>query len=126
MAQSSVDSDIEDDLTASKSSARRVSLTHPKLFPERESFQHRSLQNFSDRINRAAEEELEVRRRQSGFLNTGISQSQEQFNSVSSDTSTSSIDQPDRNLEWKQVNKVDGGRLGRGWWEAAEEVCKVL
>ncbi|KAM4615797.1 serine/threonine-protein phosphatase with EF-hands 2 [Polymixia lowei] len=104
-ASTSVDSDAEDDVwVTNKMNQRRVSLTFPKPLGTRESFQNRSLQDFSDRVKLTLEEELEVRRRQAGFLNPGFSKSLKQFNpSVSSDSSQDSTDPSDTVDEWKQI-----------------------
>ncbi|XP_046871780.1 serine/threonine-protein phosphatase with EF-hands 2 [Hypomesus transpacificus] len=91
VAQLSVDSDIDEDPLLPKSNQRRVSLADPKPFPDRDSFQRRSLQDFSDRINRTAQEEAELQRRQAELA------------SVSSDASTDSTDLQEGNSEWRQI-----------------------
>ena len=95
MAQLSVDSDIDEDPLLPKSNQRRVSLADPKPFPDRDSFQRRSLQDFSDRINRTAQEEAELQRRQAELA------------SVSSDASTDSTDLQEGNSEWRQVGRLE-------------------
>ncbi|XP_071753803.2 serine/threonine-protein phosphatase with EF-hands 2 [Centroberyx gerrardi] len=105
----SVDSDVDDEVWASnKLNQRRVSLTFPKPLGTRESFQNRSLQDFSNRVKVPVEEELEIRRRQaglSGLFNSGFSSSQKNLNlSVSSDLSQESTDTNDvAKEEWKQI-----------------------
>uniref|UniRef100_UPI003AACD2F0 serine/threonine-protein phosphatase with EF-hands 2 n=1 Tax=Centroberyx gerrardi TaxID=166262 RepID=UPI003AACD2F0 len=108
----SVDSDVDDEVWASnKLNQRRVSLTFPKPLGTRESFQNRSLQDFSNRVKVPVEEELEIRRRQaglsglSGLFNSGFSSSQKNLNlSVSSDLSQESTDANDvAKEEWKQI-----------------------
>lgn len=85
------------------------SLTFPKPFGARESFQRRSLQDFSSTMGRALEGEFEVRRRQAEFslssfskshniLSTTLSPDSEPDSSQFTDTS---------NDEWKQVGFLD-------------------
>ncbi|XP_071402371.1 serine/threonine-protein phosphatase with EF-hands 2 [Centroberyx affinis] len=109
VAGMSVDSDVDDEVWASnKFNQRRVSLTFPKPLGTRESFQNRSLQDFSDRVKVSVEDELEIRRRRaglSGIFNSGFSTSQKNLNlSVSSDSSHESTEANDgAKEEWKQI-----------------------
>ncbi|XP_056143344.1 serine/threonine-protein phosphatase with EF-hands 2 [Lampris incognitus] len=101
-----VDPELDDDVwLTNKMNLRRVSLTFPKPLGTRDSFQNRSLQDFSNRVKLTLEEEQVVRRRQKNLLNSGFSQSQKQFNpSVSSDSSQDSTDTTDNTKEeWKQI-----------------------
>ncbi|XP_030647658.1 serine/threonine-protein phosphatase with EF-hands 2 [Chanos chanos] len=110
--QSSLDSDIEDDVTSVKSSSanlRRASFgmayTKPKPFGDRDSFQRRSLQDFSATVNRTLEDELEARRRRAEFVCAGYNLSHRNLNSsVSSESDQSSTEAFDcLNEEWKQI-----------------------
>lgn len=80
-------------------------MTYNKPFASRDSFQRRSLQDFSGVVNRTLEEEQEVRRRQGAFLKTGYSISHRNLQpSLSSESDSDSTDAPDvSNEEWKQV-----------------------
>ncbi|XP_028851535.1 serine/threonine-protein phosphatase with EF-hands 2 isoform X2 [Denticeps clupeoides] len=103
----SIDSDVDYD-SATKDTIynkRRASLVHANPFNSRESFQSRSLQDFSSVINRTKSEELEVRRRQMAFAHAGYSQSQQLFStSVTSEFEPGSTDSLDTtNDEWKQI-----------------------
>lgn len=84
---------------------RKGSLTFPKQFGTRESFQRRSLQDFSSNVARTLEEEFEVRRRQTEFSLSRFSKSHRILSSaLSSDSETESSEFIDTgNDEWKQV-----------------------
>lgn len=77
---------------------RRTSLTFPKPLGTRDSFQNRSLQDFSDRIKLTAGDELEFRRRrQSIFCPGGLEKA------VSPPQSSESLNSDTLKDEWKQV-----------------------
>ncbi|XP_031425927.1 serine/threonine-protein phosphatase with EF-hands 2 [Clupea harengus] len=88
--QSSLDDD--DSLSnISLHNRRRASLTNDKPFGTRDSFQRRSLQDFSATVNQTVEEEQEARRRQGP-------------NPLSSESESDSTSGPDNtNDEWKQI-----------------------
>lgn len=98
--------EVYDEMMISKN--RRGSLTFPKPFGSRESFQRRSLQNFSSAITRTVEEELEISRRQAEFSLSSFSRSQHILNSsLSSESEPVSSEFTDTNNdEWKQVSYV--------------------
>lgn len=75
---------------------RRTSLTFPKSLGTRDSFQNRSLQDFSDRIRLTVGEELE-RKKQSIFIS---SRSENEAGPSATSESFSSDSLKD---EWKQV-----------------------
>ncbi|KAL0979628.1 hypothetical protein UPYG_G00187490 [Umbra pygmaea] len=95
---SSTESEVHYDLSSVKNNQRRAS------FGIRDNFQNRSLQDFSRRIPRTAEQEEEVRRRQSVFIQGGFSQSQKELNYQ---PGTSEIQQEpsmvDTAEEWRQI-----------------------
>ncbi|KAG9261838.1 serine/threonine-protein phosphatase with EF-hands 2 [Astyanax mexicanus] len=106
--RASVDSDMDEDLVGSKYSIlnrRRASLTYARPFPARESFQHRSLQDFSSTVARTMEEELEIRRRQAAMTCPGYSMSCRNLNtSLLSPSSSDSLDAFENvQNEWKQI-----------------------
>lgn len=104
--QSSMDSDCEDSVSSvCFQNRRRASMTYSKPFGTRDSFQRRSLQDFSGVVNRTLEEEQEVRRRQAAFLLPGYSLSHRDLHpSLSSESDSDSTNTPDvHNEEWKQV-----------------------
>uniref|UniRef100_A0A673M782 protein-serine/threonine phosphatase n=1 Tax=Sinocyclocheilus rhinocerous TaxID=307959 RepID=A0A673M782_9TELE len=84
---------------------RRGSLTFPKPFGARESFQRHSLQDFSSTVARTLEEEFEVRRRQAEFSLSSFSKSHRILSSaLSSDSEPESSEFTDTgNDEWKQI-----------------------
>ncbi|XP_051551979.1 serine/threonine-protein phosphatase with EF-hands 2-like [Myxocyprinus asiaticus] len=83
---------------------RRGSLTFPKQFGSRDSFQRRSLQDFSSTVARTVEEELEVRRRQAEFSLSSFSMSHRNLNSLSSESDPDSSENTETsNEEWKQI-----------------------
>uniref|UniRef100_A0A672M1Y7 Serine/threonine-protein phosphatase with EF-hands n=1 Tax=Sinocyclocheilus grahami TaxID=75366 RepID=A0A672M1Y7_SINGR len=84
---------------------RGGSLTFPKPFDARESFQRRSLQDFSSTVARTLEEEFEVRRRQAEFSLSSFSKSHRILSSaLSSDSEPESSEFTDTgNDEWKQI-----------------------
>lgn len=76
---------------------RRTSLTFPKPLGTRDSFQNRSLQDFSDRIKLTTGDELESRRRrQSIFCLGGLEKG-------SPPQSSDSLNSDSLKDEWKQV-----------------------
>ncbi|XP_041957321.1 serine/threonine-protein phosphatase with EF-hands 2 [Alosa sapidissima] len=105
--QSSMDSEFDNDSISNMSmqNKRRASVTYSKTFGPRDSFQRRSLQDFSGIVNRTVEEEQEVRRRQGAFLQTGYSCSHRDLKpSFPSESDSDSTDAPDvSNEEWKQI-----------------------
>ncbi|XP_072520805.1 serine/threonine-protein phosphatase with EF-hands 2 [Salminus brasiliensis] len=105
--RASVDTEMDEDLMASRYSIlnrRRASLAYFRPFPARESFQRRSLQNFSSTVARTMEEELELRRRQAALTNPGHSMSCRNLNTSMSSQSSESIDVLENiNNEWKQI-----------------------
>uniref|UniRef100_A0A673XFZ7 Serine/threonine-protein phosphatase with EF-hands n=1 Tax=Salmo trutta TaxID=8032 RepID=A0A673XFZ7_SALTR len=105
VSQSSVDLDMEDDLSGIKNNQRRVSLIKANSFGPRDGFQRRSLQDFSGRVPRTVDEEIEVRRRQSVFIKGGFSHSQGDLNTLAvSSASQESTDTADTTVEeWKQI-----------------------
>lgn len=84
------------------------SLTFPKPFGARESFQRRSLQDFSSTVARTLGEEFEVRRRQAEFSLSSFSKSHRILSSaLSSDSEPESSEFTDTgNDEWKQVGFI--------------------
>ncbi|XP_068167917.1 serine/threonine-protein phosphatase with EF-hands 2 [Antennarius striatus] len=92
----SIDSDMDDDvLSNNKIFQRRASLTFPKAFGTRDSFQNRSLQDFSERIKTNVGEE--IKRKQSIFI----------FDTAEKDTcpsaSCESVNSDNSKDEWKQI-----------------------
>ncbi|XP_057206409.1 serine/threonine-protein phosphatase with EF-hands 2 [Triplophysa rosa] len=94
---------VYDEMMISKN--RRGSLMFPKPLGSRDSFQRRSLQNFSSTITRTVEEELEIRRRQSEFSLSSFSRSHQILNlSLSSESEPDSSEFTNTNNdEWKQI-----------------------
>ncbi|KAF3695496.1 Serine/threonine-protein phosphatase with EF-hands 2 [Channa argus] len=95
----SIDSDMEEDIWSSnRVFHRRASLTFPKPMGARNSFQNRSLQDFSDRIKVNREDSLESRRRRQSMFNPAVNTSEKEtsvsFDSVNSDSARD---------EWKQI-----------------------
>lgn len=106
--RSSLDSETEDESMNPKHSIlsrRRASLTYFRpLFP-RDTFQCRSLQDFSATVARTMEEELKLQHKQTSLAQPGSSMSDRHFDmSMSSETSTESNTTPDINNEWKEVD----------------------
>ncbi|XP_019954773.2 serine/threonine-protein phosphatase with EF-hands 2 [Paralichthys olivaceus] len=97
--QTSIDSDVDlDVLGNNKYFQRRASFIYPKPLGTRESFQNRSLQDFSDRIKGKVEDELEIRKRkQSVFIN----RSTEKETTLT--VSTESVNSDNAREEWKQI-----------------------
>ncbi|XP_050965517.1 serine/threonine-protein phosphatase with EF-hands 2 [Labeo rohita] len=97
------DSERYDEMLICKN--RRGSLTFPKTFGARESFQRRSLQDFSSTVARTLEQELEVRHRQAEFSLSSFSKSHRILSStLSSDSEPESSEFADTsNDEWKQI-----------------------
>ncbi|XP_035514168.1 serine/threonine-protein phosphatase with EF-hands 2, partial [Morone saxatilis] len=99
LAGASIDSDFDEDVSTHKVLQRRISLTYPKPLGTRESFQNRSLQDFSNRIKGKAVDEIEIHKRRLAILNVGTNRSEEMTQSVSSD----SINSDNSKDEWKQI-----------------------
>ncbi|XP_026178298.1 serine/threonine-protein phosphatase with EF-hands 2 isoform X2 [Mastacembelus armatus] len=97
----SIDSDKDEDAwSCNKFLQRRASFTYPKPLGARNSFQNRSLQDFSQRIKVNMEDELEMcRRRQSVFNSTFNKSDKETTSSVSSD----SVNSDNAKEDWKQI-----------------------
>ncbi|XP_068422496.1 serine/threonine-protein phosphatase with EF-hands 2 [Clinocottus analis] len=96
----SIDSDMDEDiLSPNKMFLRRKSLTFLKTVP-RDSFQNRSLRDFSDRIKENTAEEAERRRRKQSIysLATGTLE-----NEAASSVSTDSMNSQSGIDEWKQI-----------------------
>ncbi|XP_051279046.1 serine/threonine-protein phosphatase with EF-hands 2 isoform X3 [Dicentrarchus labrax] len=99
-AGASIDSDFDEDvLSTNKLLQRRISLTYPKPLGTRESFQNRSLQDFSNRIKGKAVDEIEIHKRKLAILNMGTNSSEGMTQSVSSE----SINSDNAKDEWKQI-----------------------
>lgn len=101
------DSERFDEMNICKN--RRGSMTFPRPLGTRESFQRRSLQDFSRTVARTVEEEFEVRRRQAEFSMSSFSNSQRILGSAPSTES-----EPDSSEiidtgsdDWKQVGFID-------------------
>ncbi|XP_035292057.1 serine/threonine-protein phosphatase with EF-hands 2 [Anguilla anguilla] len=101
--QASIDSDLEEDMWAPRDSPVTWSwnsLTSHNPFGSRNSFQRRSLQDFSDRLKCSEEKDLEELRRQAKFtqsyrdLPQSLSFSFSPYSSEHDDTNTD---------EWKQI-----------------------
>ncbi|XP_070690185.1 serine/threonine-protein phosphatase with EF-hands 2 [Pempheris klunzingeri] len=97
----SIDSDIDEDVwSTNKLFQRRTSLTFPKPIGTRESFQNRSLQDFSNRIKVNTADELESRRRKQSIFNLDMNRPEKDtISCVSSD----SINNDNSKDEWKQI-----------------------
>lgn len=96
----SIDSDMDEDVWPnSRIFQRRTSLTFPKPLGTRDSFQNRSLQDFSDRIRLTVEEELETRRKKQSIFIPSRSEN-EVGPSASFEPESNSDSSKD---EWKQV-----------------------
>ncbi|XP_040010740.1 serine/threonine-protein phosphatase with EF-hands 2 isoform X2 [Xiphias gladius] len=93
-AGTSIDSDMDEDIWSTN--RRRASLTYPKPLGTRESFQNRSLQDFSDRIRVNVEDELEIDKRRQPIFN----RSEKETNPSASSDSVSSDNIKE---EWKQI-----------------------
>ncbi|KAM9858578.1 serine/threonine-protein phosphatase with EF-hands 2 [Aulostomus maculatus] len=99
-AGTSIDSDMDDDWSNNKLYQRRTSLMYPKQFGGRESFQNRSLQDFSDRIKINIEEDLKICRRRASIFNLEINKIEKEMTpSLSSD----SVNSDNAKDEWKQI-----------------------
>uniref|UniRef100_A0A4W6ED71 Serine/threonine-protein phosphatase n=1 Tax=Lates calcarifer TaxID=8187 RepID=A0A4W6ED71_LATCA len=79
---------------------RRASLTYPKPLGTRDSFQNRSLQDFSDRLKANTEDELEIRRRRQSIFNSGINRLE---NNMSPSVSSDSVNSDNAKEEWRQI-----------------------
>ncbi|CAM4538222.1 unnamed protein product [Leuciscus chuanchicus] len=84
---------------------RTGSVTFPKPFAARDSFQRRSLQDFSRTVARTVEEKLEVRRRQAQFSMSSFSQSHHILGSAPSCESESDSSEvfDTSDDDWKQI-----------------------
>lgn len=100
----SIDSDMDEDVWPNnRIFQRRTSLTFPKPLGARDSFQNRSLQDFSDRIRLTVGEELEARRKKQSIFISSRSENEAGPSASSESCSENSKD------EWKQVminNKI--------------------
>ncbi|KAA0716400.1 Serine/threonine-protein phosphatase with EF-hands 2 [Triplophysa tibetana] len=95
--------EVQDEVMTSKNS--QGTLMFPKPLGSRDSFQRRSLQNFSSAITRTVEEEQEIRRRQAEFSLSGFSRSHQILSlSLSSEVEedSSEFTNTDKD-EWKQI-----------------------
>lgn len=99
----SIDSDMDEDVwSTNRFFQRRASLTYPKPLGTRNSFQNRSLQDFSDRIKMNVGDDLESRRRRQSVFNSPINNSEKEMTpSVSSDF----VSSDNAKDEWKQVSR---------------------
>ncbi|XP_010875508.2 serine/threonine-protein phosphatase with EF-hands 2 isoform X2 [Esox lucius] len=99
VAQSSVESEVDDNLSSTKNNQRRAS------FGLRDCFHSRSLQDLSSRVPRTTEQEKEVQRRQSIFIRGGFSQSQKELNyAPASSESQGTTNTADTSVEdWGQI-----------------------
>ncbi|XP_070760463.1 serine/threonine-protein phosphatase with EF-hands 2 [Enoplosus armatus] len=88
----------EDVWSSNRLFQRRTSLTFPKPLGTRNSFQNRSLQDFSDRIK--AVDELEIYRRKQSVFSIGTSTSEKD---TTLPASSDSINSDNANDEWKQI-----------------------
>ncbi|KAK3514668.1 hypothetical protein QTP70_021574 [Hemibagrus guttatus] len=104
--RSSMDSEMDESLNSKHSilSRRRASLTYYRPLPSRETFQCRSLQDFSTTVARTMEEELRIQQRQISFAQSGSSLSYKYCNiSTSSESARESVNTPDIKNEWKEI-----------------------
>lgn len=101
----------EDVWSANRAFQRRGSLTCPKPLGTRNSFQNRSLQDFSDRIKVSMEDELESRRRRQSVFNSAVNKSDEAITPAVSSDSVSSDNAKD---EWRQVSRETGEQRDLG------------
>nr|XP_046241369.1 serine/threonine-protein phosphatase with EF-hands 2 [Scatophagus argus] len=98
-AGTSIDSDMDEDVWSnSKIFQRRTSLTYPKPLGTRDSFQNRSLQDFSDRIRVNVGEDLEIHRRKQSIFNLNRSEKD-----TTPSTSSESLNSDSVKDEWKQI-----------------------
>lgn len=115
--RSSMDSEMEDESLNSKYSIlnrRQSSFTYYRPLPSRETFQCRSLQDFSTTVARTKEEELRIQQRQTSFAQSGSSLAYNYCNiSTSSESARESVNIPDIKNEWKEV---DYFLLGQSMW----------
>ncbi|XP_073321408.1 serine/threonine-protein phosphatase with EF-hands 2 [Pagrus major] len=94
----SIDSDLDEDVwSTNKILQRRVSLMYPKPLGTRESFQNRSLQDFSDRLKGSELDEMEMNRRRQSLFNSRSEKD------ISPAVSTDSIKSENAADEWKQI-----------------------
>ncbi|XP_029017721.1 serine/threonine-protein phosphatase with EF-hands 2 isoform X2 [Betta splendens] len=97
----SIDSDMDEDVwSVNRAFQRRGSLTYPKPLGTRNSFQNRSLQDFSERIKVNMEDELESRRRRQSVFNSAANKSEQDLTPAASCDSVSSDRTKD---EWRQI-----------------------
>uniref|UniRef100_A0AAQ6IF96 Serine/threonine-protein phosphatase with EF-hands n=2 Tax=Anabas testudineus TaxID=64144 RepID=A0AAQ6IF96_ANATE len=98
----SIDSDVDEDVwSTNRFIQRRASLTYAKPMGTRNSFQNRSLQDFSDRIKMNMEDELESCKRRQSVFNSPIDKSEKEMTPTVSSDSVVSNDNPKD--EWKQI-----------------------
>ncbi|KAM6930753.1 serine/threonine-protein phosphatase with EF-hands 2 [Xenentodon cancila] len=98
LAGVSVDADMDDEVL-NKIFQRRASLTYPKALGNRDCFHNRSLQDFSGRIKVNVEDELEARRKKQSMFHLGVSRSDKEIFSGSSE----SISSDNAKEEWRQI-----------------------
>ncbi|GAA6097545.1 serine/threonine-protein phosphatase with EF-hands 2 [Tachysurus ichikawai] len=105
--RSSVDSKIEDESLNSKHSilSRGASFTNYRPLPSRETFQCRSLQDFSTTVAKTMEEEQKIQQRQTSIAQPGSSLTYKHCSiSTSSESARESINTRDNvNNEWKEI-----------------------
>lgn len=111
LAGMSIDSDMDYDWSNNKAYQRRASLTFPKPLGTRNTFQNRSLQDFSDRLKVNAEDEVESHGRKAS-VSVGVNKLE---NEVGQSASSDSINSDNNKDEWKQVrmNMQQGCSLSR-------------
>nr|XP_033475001.1 serine/threonine-protein phosphatase with EF-hands 2 isoform X1 [Epinephelus lanceolatus] len=97
----SIDSDMDEEVLSNhRIFQRRTSLTFPKPLGTRDSFQNRSLQDFSDRIKVNTVDEVEINKRRQSIFNAAINKPE---NELSSSLSNESINSDHSKDEWKQI-----------------------
>lgn len=95
----SIDSDMDEDVWSSnRIFQRRTSLTFPNPLRARDSFQNRSLQDFSDRIKLTVGEELEFHRKKQSIFHFSRTEKE-----MSQSASSESFSSDNSKEEWKQV-----------------------
>ncbi|XP_047673883.1 serine/threonine-protein phosphatase with EF-hands 2 [Tachysurus fulvidraco] len=100
-------SKMEDESLNSKHSilSRRATFTNYRPLPSRETFQCRSLQDFSTTVARTMEEELKIQQKQTSIAQPGSSLTYKHCSiSTSSESARESINtRDDVNNEWKEI-----------------------
>ncbi|KAL7390814.1 hypothetical protein ABVT39_000007 [Epinephelus coioides] len=97
----SIDSDMDEEVLSNhRIFQRRTSLMFPKPLGTRDSFQNRSLQDFSDRIKVNTVDEVEINKRRQSIFNAAINKPE---NELSSSLSNESINSDHSKDEWKQI-----------------------